>query len=160
MGAVEHIGIKTTRVRALSGEQLVFANSDLLSSRVQNFKRMRERRIEFTFAVPIDTPPAKLRTIPGIVRAAFEGKSIARLDRVHVITPSDYGHMIQAAYFMNTSDFNEYMDFHQDLVFGILEGLRAMKLGFAMRPLGPQTDSGSDDDDGVPALSTPESDSP
>src|SRR5690606_35791370 len=68
MGNVEKIGLKTTRVRSLSGEQLIFPNGDLLQSRVRNFKRMQQRRIVFPVRVPFQTPAEKLETIPAMIR--------------------------------------------------------------------------------------------
>src|SRR6266516_3339699 len=59
MGTVEYIGLKTTRLRSLSGEQIVISNADLLKSRLRNFQRLSERRVEFNLSVPPDTPAAK-----------------------------------------------------------------------------------------------------
>ncbi|NIM62347.1 MAG: mechanosensitive ion channel, partial [Acidobacteria bacterium] len=77
-GTVEHIGLKTTRVRSLSGEQLVFSNSDLLGSRIRNYKRMAERRIVFSFGVIYQTPYEKLAGIPGMVREIIEAQESVR----------------------------------------------------------------------------------
>src|SRR6185436_17106275 len=68
MGTVERIGLKTTRIRSLTGEQLVFSNSELLKSRIRNFKRMSERRVEFTIGVAFNTPYAKVELVPAILR--------------------------------------------------------------------------------------------
>ncbi|MGH7545674.1 MAG: mechanosensitive ion channel family protein, partial [Gemmatimonadota bacterium] len=82
-GTVEYIGLKTTRVRSLWGEQLVFANSDLLSSRIRNFKRMHERRIVFKVGVVYGTSHEKVRRIPGMIREIIEAEPLARFDRAH-----------------------------------------------------------------------------
>ena len=75
-GTVESIGLKTTRLRAVSGEQLVFANSDLLKSRIHNWRRLAERRAVLAFGVPQDTPPDAVERIPGVIRALVEGQDL------------------------------------------------------------------------------------
>src|SRR5690606_13921906 len=82
-GTVEHIGLKTTRVRALSGEQLVFSNTDLLGARIHNYKRMQQRRVVFSFRVTYDTPPDKVAAIPGMIREVIEAREHTRFDRAH-----------------------------------------------------------------------------
>ena len=82
-GTVENIGVKTTRVRSLGGEQLVFSNSDLVGSRVRNYKRMRERRVLFEFGVTYQTPPEKLAQIPATVRRTIQEMDDTRFDRAH-----------------------------------------------------------------------------
>ena len=83
LGVVERIGLKTTRVRSLSGEQLIFSNSDLLSSRIRNFKRMDERQVAFGFGVLYQTTPGQLESIPPMVREVIESTEGTRFDRVH-----------------------------------------------------------------------------
>jgi small-conductance mechanosensitive channel len=83
MGTVEHIGIKTTRVRSLGGEQIIFSNNDLLQSRVRNYKRMYERRVVFGFRVLYQTTAEQLERIPEIVKKIIEGLDKVRFDRAH-----------------------------------------------------------------------------
>lgn len=83
MGTVEHVGLKTTRVRSLHGEQIIFSNADLLGSRIRNFKRMAERRVVFSLGVTYDTARPKLAIIPELVRAAVEMQPAVRFDRAH-----------------------------------------------------------------------------
>lgn len=131
MGTVERIGIKTTRVRALSGEQLVFSNSDLLSSRIQNFKRMRERRVVFSVGVIYETPLEKLRRVPEIIREAVAHQSNARLDRVHFKAFGAYSLDFEAVYFVTAADFNIYMDTQQAINFEILRAFQDEGISFA-----------------------------
>lgn len=84
MGTVERIGLKTTRIRSLSGEELVFANSDLLRQPIRDYKRMRERRVAFTFPISFQTPYEKLAAIPKMVRDIVEAHPYARFDRAHL----------------------------------------------------------------------------
>lgn len=113
MGTIERIGIKTTRVRALSGEQLVFSNTDLLSSRIRNFKRMYERRVVFSVGVVYETPVEKLQRIPQIVRESILAQPQTRFDRAHFNTFGAYSLNFEAVYFVTTPDYNRYMDIQQ-----------------------------------------------
>lgn len=113
LGTVEYIGLKTTRVRSLSGEQLIFANSDLLRSRIRNFKRMAERRALFTFGVVYDTPPDKLAAIPALVRRIVEGQARTRFDRAHFKDYGDSALNFEVVYYVLTPEYNAYMDIQQ-----------------------------------------------
>jgi small-conductance mechanosensitive channel len=112
-GTVEYIGLKTTRVRSLSGEMIVFANNDLLKSRIRNFKVMSERRIVFSVQVTYDTSQEKLEIIPGILRAAVENRKQTRFDRAHFKAFAESGLDFEVVYFMTTPDYNVYMDAQQ-----------------------------------------------
>jgi small-conductance mechanosensitive channel len=136
-GTVEQIGIKTTRVRAVSGEQLVFSNTDLLTSRVQNFKRMHQRRVLFLFSVAGATPVEKLRLVPGTVEGLFRDPNKARFDRCHLVWLSDAALAFECVYTMLTPDTKEYMDFHQALNIGLIEGLRRDQIALGPRPPQP-----------------------
>jgi len=113
MGSVEQVGIKTTRVRSLSGEQLVFANSDLLSSRIRNFGRMYRRRVVFTVGVTYQTPRAQLEQIPGILRKAIESQDGTQFDRSHFRDFGDFALNFETVYYVLSSDYNVYMDVQQ-----------------------------------------------
>lgn len=130
-GTVEKIGLKTTRVRSLSGEQLIFSNSDLLQSRVRNYKRMMERRVIFRFGVLYSTPPALLERVPSIVREAVESQSDTRFDRSHFIAFSDSSLDFETVYWMLVPDYNRYMDVHQQVNLQILRRLTELGVGFA-----------------------------
>ncbi len=109
-GTVEHIGLKTTRVRSLSGEQLVFSNSDLLSSRIRNYKRMAERRILFSFGVIYQTPYEKLARIPGMVREIIEAQEKARFDRAHFKAYGESSLDFEVVYYVLMPEYLAYMD--------------------------------------------------
>jgi small-conductance mechanosensitive channel len=126
MGTVEHIGLKTTRIRSLSGEQLVFGNGDLLASRIRNYKDLRERRVVFTFGVGYGTPPAVLRRIPELVAETVAGIPGARLDRAHLFRFADSSLDFEVVWFFEGADYNPYMDAQQALWLGLLERLSAL----------------------------------
>lgn len=109
-GTIEHIGLKTTRIRSLSGEQLIFSNNDLLKSRVRNYKRMSERRILFGFGVTYQTSLEKLKAIKEIVRTIVIKEEYARFDRVHFKEYGDFSLNFEVVYFVTQPDYNIYMD--------------------------------------------------
>lgn len=112
-GTVEHVGLKTTHMRSLSGEQLVIANSDLLSSRIRNYKRMEERRIAFQLGVVYGTPSDKLTRIPEIIRGAVESQDKARFDRSHLKSFGPSSLDFETVYYMTVPDYASYMDAQQ-----------------------------------------------
>jgi small-conductance mechanosensitive channel len=115
MGTVERIGVKTTRMRSLGGEQLVFPNTDLLGSRIRNFKRMYERRVVFTFGVIYQTQADKLEKIPLIVRHIIQKSQITRFDRAHFFRYGPSSLDFEVVYFILSSDYNVYMDIQQTI---------------------------------------------
>lgn len=132
MGTVEEIGLKTTRVRSLSGEQLIFSNADLLGSRIRNFARLQERRVLFTFVVRQDTAPEALRALPEAVRQIIEGQEQVRFDRAHLRAFSDSGLVFEVVYFVLTPDFNRAMDIQHAINLGLLEHLAATGVRLAL----------------------------
>jgi small-conductance mechanosensitive channel len=131
MGSVEHVGLKTTRVRSLSGEQLVFSNSDLLKSRLRNYGRMFERRVAFTVGVTYDTPREKIKQIPGIMRAAIEAQEHTRFDRSHFAKYGDFSLNFETVYYVIGPDYNLYMDIQQAINLYIHEQFEQAGIEFA-----------------------------
>lgn len=112
-GTVEHIGLKSTRIRSLTGEQLVFANSDLLSSRVRNYKRMARRRILFKLGVTYQTPVEKLAAIPGMIREIITAHPEATFERAHFHEYGDFSLNFEVVYFVESAEYVVYMDIQQ-----------------------------------------------
>jgi small-conductance mechanosensitive channel len=131
LGTVEHIGLKTTRVRALSGEQLIFSNADLLSSRIRNFGRMYERRVVFQIGVTYQTPRGKLEAIPGIIRDAITAQDGTRFDRSHFAAYGDSALSFESVYYVLSPDYNRYMDIQQAINLRIHERFEGEKIEFA-----------------------------
>jgi len=119
MGTVEYIGLKTTRIRSLSGEQIVFSNSDLLKSRIHNYKRMDERRVLFRFGVVYQTPPELLEKITAIVVEVIDGTPRTRFDRAHFHAFGDSSLDFEVVYYVLDRDYNIYMDVHQEILFAL-----------------------------------------
>lgn len=130
-GTVERIGLKTTHLRSLSGEAIVLANSDLLNSRIRNFKRMTERRVLFGFGVTYDTPPAELRKIPTVVRTIIEGDSFTRFDRAHLATFGASALEFEVVYYVTDPDYGKYMDAQQRINLELITALQASGVEFA-----------------------------
>jgi len=131
MGTVEYIGLKTTRIRSLSGEQIIFANSDLLQSRIHNYKRMNERRVLFRFGVVYETPPETLESIPGQVRDIIGKVPGTRFDRAHFQAYGDSSLDFEVVYYVLDRDYNIYMDVHQAILFAMFRAFKAQGIDFA-----------------------------
>lgn len=130
-GNVEKIGIKTTRIRSLSGEQIVCANSDLITTRIHNYKRMAQRRVLFSVGVMYDTPPDTLEAIPGIIEEAVEATERARFDRAHFATYGDSSLNFEIVFWVLSEDYNVYMDVQQAINFKIFRAFGERGIGFA-----------------------------
>jgi small-conductance mechanosensitive channel len=131
-GNVEKIGLKTTRLRSLSGEQLVVSNNDLLQSRIRNYKRMVERRIQFMIGVTYDTPREKIAAIPGIIREIVESQEDVRFDRSHFKEFGAYALNFETVYFVVKPDYTLYMDRQQAINLAIFDRFAENGIQFAL----------------------------
>ncbi len=131
MGTIEHIGLKTTRARSLSGEQLIFSNTDLLKSRVRNFKRMRERRIIFTLSVVYETALNPLKRIPQMIREIIEAQKPVRFERAHFKAISAYALEFETVYWVLDADYTVYMNIQEQINLEILKRFRDENIQFA-----------------------------
>lgn len=123
-GVVEKIGIKTTRIRTLQGQELVVSNRELTDSRINNYKKMEQRRIVFSFGVDAETPTSKIKKIPGMVKKIITKIEHSRFDRVHFQKFSDFSLVFEVVYYMTTPDYNLFMDTQQEINIGIMESLQ------------------------------------
>lgn len=130
-GTIEHVGLKTTRVRSLSGEQIVIANSDLLKTRIRNYKRMYERRIVFTFGVLYQTTAEQLARIPELVKAQVEATENTRFDRAHFKKFGDSSLDFEVVYWMTSPDYGIYMDAQQTINLALFRCFEAESISFA-----------------------------
>jgi small-conductance mechanosensitive channel len=113
VGSVEHIGLKSTRLRSLSGEQIVMTNGDLTKSRIRNYRRMFERRVVFTLGVVHRTRHDQLARIPPLIREVVTAQRYTRFDRSHFVGPVGSALTFEAVYFVTQPDYNLYMDIQQ-----------------------------------------------
>ncbi len=120
-GTVEQIGIKTSRIRTLSGEELVMPNAELVKSPIHNFKKMATRRVLFSIQVTYETPLERLKEIPGIIKEIITTKETTRFDRSHLKALGSYYIDFETVYTILAADYNVYMDIHQQVCLDILQ---------------------------------------
>lgn len=130
-GTIEKIGIKTTHVRSLSGEQLIVANSKLTSSILHNYKRMETRRIVFGLGVTYQTKADQLKIIPGIIKSIIEKHEVTKFDRAHFKSYGDFSLNFEIVYFILSSDYLQYMDAQEKINLEIYEQFEKLGIEFA-----------------------------
>lgn len=131
MGTVEYIGMKNTRLRSLSGEQIVMSNTNLLGSRIRNYGRMYERRVATSISVTYQTTREQLKAIPDLLRSIIEKQTLTRFDRAHLKSFGDSGIEIEYVYYVVSADYNTYMDINQRINLAMLESFEAQGIEFA-----------------------------
>jgi len=130
MGTVQKIGIKSTRIQALQGEEVVISNNELTKTEVQNFGLMKKRRIVFDVGVAYDTPSEKLKEIPDIIKSIVNSQDVD-LDRVHFKSFGDSSLVYEVVYYVKTGDYNTYMDIQQNINLGIIDRFNKEKIEIA-----------------------------
>ncbi|MCC9167021.1 mechanosensitive ion channel family protein [Pontibacter harenae] len=131
MGVIDYIGIKTTRIKSLSGEQLVFSNSDLTTSRIHNYKRMQRRRVLFRVGVIYQTTHEQLKQIPATLKSIVLEQDPVEFDRAHFASYGDSSLDFEIVYYVLSSDYNVYMDVQQGINMRIFEEFQRMGIEFA-----------------------------
>jgi small-conductance mechanosensitive channel len=131
LGSVENIGIKTTRLRSLDGEQIIFSNSNLLQARVRNYGRMTDRRVVFATNVAYETPPELIEKLPKMLRQIVEAEKDTRFDRSHFQKHGVASLEFETVYYVLTPDFNRYMDIQQSINFKIHRQFLELGIPFA-----------------------------
>ena len=130
-GVIEYIGIKTTRIRTLSGEQLICSNTDLTNSRLRNYKRMEKRRIVFSLGVTYQTTLSQLSEIPKIVKEIIASKPQLQFDRGHFTGYGDFSLNFEFVYYVLDADYNLYMDNQQEVYLEIFSAFEKECIDFA-----------------------------
>lgn len=130
-GIVERIGIKSTRIRTLQGEELVISNNELTTARVQNFKKMQERRVVTKFGIVYETSEEKVKVVPEIVNKIFHDLSGARLDRVHFTTFGDSALIFELVYYVESADYLAYLNIQQAFNYNLLSKFSEQGINFA-----------------------------
>jgi small-conductance mechanosensitive channel len=132
MGTVEYVGLKTTRIRSLGGEQIIFSNTELLKNRIRNYKRMQERRVLFEFGITFETPTEEVERIPGIVKEIItSGVLNTRFDRAHFKAYGGSALQFEVVYYVLDPDYNKYMDIQQTINLELLRRFRKRDISFA-----------------------------
>jgi small-conductance mechanosensitive channel len=130
-GTVERIGLKTTRIRSISGEQIIISNSELLKSRIRNYKRQLDRRVVFTTDVTYDTAPDVIAGIPGMIREVISNQHPVRFDRSHFTQYMDSALRIETVYYVLDADYARYLDIQQTINLELLRRFNAAHIRFA-----------------------------
>lgn len=131
LGVVEYIGIKTTRIRSLSGEQLIISNTQMTNSIIRNYKRMERRRIVFKLGVIYQTPYQKLQRIPEMMKEIISSTPDVQFDRAHIQEYADFSINFEMVYYILSPDYNLYMDRQQSMYFRIHEAFEKEGIEFA-----------------------------
>jgi len=130
-GTVEQIGIKSTRLRSLSGEQIVVSNSDLLKTRVRNYGLLYERRVSFSIGIVYETPRETVREVPALIEAAIRAQEKTRFDRAHFASFGDSALLFEAVYYVLGPEYNLYMDIQQAINLQLMDDFAARGIEFA-----------------------------
>lgn len=130
-GTVEKIGIKTTRIRTLQGEELVMSNAELTTAHIHNFKKMQERRVTMTFGVIYETPVEVLKTIPGMVKELFADIPDTRFDRVYFTRLADFALEFEVVYHIDSRDIEMFLKAQEAFHFALLERFATAGIEFA-----------------------------
>lgn len=131
MGTVKQIGIKSTRIQALQGEEIVISNQELTGSRIHNYQRMHERRVPFWIGVTYDTPHTKLARVPMLIKDVIEAAGKTRFDRAHLAKFGDSSLDFEIVYCVLDADYNVFRDIHQAVCLGIVERFEREGIAFA-----------------------------
>lgn len=147
-GVVEHIGIKSIRIRVLSGELLIISNSDLNSSRVHNYKKMIRRRVLFNVRIAYETPADKVEKIPSIIKDVIGSvKTIEGVicDRSHLNAFGEYSLNFETIYYVPTNDYAIFMDTQQEIYFKLFRALKEEEIKLAYPTQLVYTEAGTTD---------------
>lgn len=131
MGSVEYVGLRSTRIKSLSGEQIIISNSDLLKTRIRNYKRMAERRVVFQIGVVENLPYDTVARIPGMIREAVQAQPNTRLDRTHFKEYGESSLNFETVYYVLSADYNVYMDIQQAINLALFRRFAEEGIGFA-----------------------------
>lgn len=120
-GTVKKIGIRSTRMQLLQGEELVISNRELTTTSIQNFKKLKKRRVVFRFGVAANTSLDKLKKIPTIIEKIIKSVKLLEFNRVHFVEFGDFTFNFEVVFYVKVSDYAKYMDARQEINFGIIE---------------------------------------
>lgn len=130
-GTVKRVGIKSTRLETLQGEELVISNKELTETRVHNYKRMKKRRVSFNIGIIYETSNEKLKKIPEIINKIIENTEKTDVEWVRFKKFGDFSLIYEVVYYLNSEDYNEYMDVRQKINLDIKEKLEEASIEMA-----------------------------
>ncbi len=151
LGTVKKVGIKSTRIESLSGEELAISNSNLLQKLIRNYSRRQERRIVFGFSVPLDTPRAKVEQVTNTINDIIDNQDNVRRDRGFFVAIEPQGYRYEFVYYVLTPDYPDYVTAQQDINLKILAQMESLDVPFAM-PVRMMYQHGGDETEPSPAI--------
>lgn len=131
-GTIEHIGLKSTRIRAYSGEQIIVPNANLLQSRIRNFQRLVERRAVLRLRTAYGTPPETIERIPAMLREIVSAQEQVRFDRSHFVGIGESSLDFETVYYITSSDYTLFMNTQQAVSLAILRRFRSEGVELAL----------------------------
>jgi small-conductance mechanosensitive channel len=130
-GTVEKIGIKSTRIRALQGEEIIISNRELTTVQIHNMRNMKQRRSSFKIGIIYETPTKKMKMIPGIIKKIIEKEDFAIIDRIHFIAFNDFSLDYEIVFFVDSPDYNIFMEVNERILLKIKEEFEKKGIEFA-----------------------------
>ena len=130
-GTVKNIGIKSTRIQTLQGQELVVSNKELTEARIHNYKKMKTRRVVFEFGVEYDTPTKKMKKIPGMLDKIFKKVDGADMERVHFKSFGDSALLYEVVYYISTKEYKIYMDIQEEMNLELKQAFEKEKISMA-----------------------------
>lgn len=131
-GNVEKVGLKTTHIRSLNGEQIICSNTEILKNTIQNFKRMDKRRVVLKFGVSYATDPNLLIKISNLIKQIIEGIDKTRFERAHFNNFASCTLDYEVVYHIDNADFGLYMDIQQTVNIELMKGLKTLEVKFSI----------------------------
>lgn len=131
-GTVEHVGLKTTRIRSLGGEQIVMANAEMIGSTIQNYKKLQERRIVFKFGLTYASQPSQIKQVTAALKEIIQRQDKTRFDRAHLLTFGDSSLEFEVVYIVLDASYNVYMDIQQAINIEMMEAFARIGVRFAL----------------------------
>jgi len=130
-GTIEHIGLKSTRIRSISGEIVVVSNSNLLASRIKNFRHMAKRRVVFKTGVVYQTKPERLKRVTALIKEVVAAQGSAEFERSNLLALGDFSMDFETVYYINSPDYNLYIASHERILLGIMDAFAKEGIKFA-----------------------------
>ncbi len=126
--SVKQIGIRSTRLKTLTGDELIIPNQDITQSRIRNFRKLKKRRIELQTQVAYNTPETKLKKIPEIMESILSPIELVEFKRCHLKRLGDSAILFETVYYLDSSSFNKYMDVRQEINLGLIREFKKYKI--------------------------------
>jgi small-conductance mechanosensitive channel len=131
LGVVKKVGIQSTRIQSLWGQEVVIPNQELTSTQINNYKKMEQRRVQFDFGIVYDTSSEKIEKVLDITKEIISNIEIVKLDRVHFKEYGDFSLNFEVVYYIDSPDYNKYMDIQQEINIKLKKRFEKEKIQFA-----------------------------